>query len=89
MTWESGYILVHTTNSKDVDQKLPLRWWNIGFRKLGIHRIQAHCNPDNVASWKLLKNSNSVGKVCCGRISISEEHQLAIPYGGIVMHMPG
>ena len=55
MTWELGYILSPHYQQQGYGSEAALALVEYGFRKLGIHRIQAHCNPNNVASWKLLE----------------------------------
>lgn len=56
LTWELGYIISPDYQQCGYGSEAAKALAEFGFREWRIHRIQAHCNPDNVASWKLLEN---------------------------------
>lgn len=55
MTWELGYRLnpAYQRLGYASEGAAALVW--AGFSAAGIHRVIAHCNPDNTASWKVLE----------------------------------
>jgi [ribosomal protein S5]-alanine N-acetyltransferase len=55
MTWELGYILSPDYQRKGYTSEAAGTLVRYGFSTGQIHRIIAHCNPDNMASWKLLE----------------------------------
>jgi len=55
LTWELGYIfnpLFHNQGYATESAQALVRY---GFEHLGIHRVVAHCNPENIASWRVLE----------------------------------
>ena len=54
-TWELGYIMSPKYQHQGYGSEAALALVEYGFNELGAHRIQAHCNPANTASWKLLE----------------------------------
>lgn len=55
MTWELGYIIGPRYQRRGyASEAIPALLRN-GFVAAGIHRVVAHCNPENTASWKLLE----------------------------------
>lgn len=55
MTWELGYILSPRYQRQGYASEAASALVRTGFAAAGIHRVVAHCNPENVASWKLLE----------------------------------
>jgi [ribosomal protein S5]-alanine N-acetyltransferase len=54
-TWELGYIVSPAYQRQGYATEAVaalLRW---AFAERPIHRVVAHCNPDNPASWRLLE----------------------------------
>lgn len=55
LTWELGYILSpHYQRQAYMSEAVKALVWH-RFAEGDIHRIVAHCNPQNIASWKLLE----------------------------------
>lgn len=55
LTWELGYILSPDYQRQGYASEATAALVQAGFAAAGIHRVVAHCNPENVASWKLLE----------------------------------
>lgn len=55
MTWELGYILSPRYQRQGYASEAASVLVRTGFAEAGIHRVVAHCNPENLASWKLLE----------------------------------
>lgn len=55
MTWELGYIMSPRYQRQGYGSEAVLALLRSGFAAAGIHRVVAHCNPENIASWKLLE----------------------------------
>ena len=55
MTWELGYIMSPRYQRQGYGSEAVLALLRSGFAAAGIHRVVAHCNPENTASWKLLE----------------------------------
>ncbi len=55
MTWELGYILSPHYQRRGYASEAITALLHTGFAAAGIHRVVAHCNPENIASWKLLE----------------------------------
>jgi len=55
MTWELGYILNPQYQRQGFMSEGVAALVRHGFANEAIHRVVAHCNPENVASWKLLE----------------------------------
>jgi [ribosomal protein S5]-alanine N-acetyltransferase len=55
MTWELGYILNPQYHRQGYMSEAVAALLRHGFANGIIHRVVAHCNPENVASWKLLE----------------------------------
>jgi len=55
MTWELGYIMSPHFQQQGYGSEAAQTLVKYGFQQLGVHRVQAHCNPGNIASWKLLE----------------------------------
>lgn len=55
LTWELGYILSPHYQQHGYGSEAALALVEYGFEHLGAHRVEAHCNPKNIASWKLLE----------------------------------
>jgi ribosomal-protein-alanine N-acetyltransferase len=54
-TWEIGYIFHPAYQNQGYCTEATLAVINHAFRKMGAHRIVAHCSPENVPSWKVLE----------------------------------
>ena len=57
MTWELGYILNPRYQRQGYTSEAVIALLRNGFAAAGIHRVVAHCNPENIASWKLLEKT--------------------------------
>ncbi len=55
LTWELGYIFNPVYQQRGYASEAAAALVDHAFRELHAHRILARCNPDNVASWKLLE----------------------------------
>lgn len=55
LTWELGYIFNPVFHNKGYATESAYGLIHYGFTHLGIHRVIAHCNPENIASWKVLE----------------------------------
>lgn len=55
MTWELGYIINPSYQRQGYATEAVLALLHYGFISCGTHRVFAHCNPDNVRSWRLLE----------------------------------
>lgn len=55
LTWELGYIFHPAFQCKGYATESAYRLIQHGFEHLGIHRVIAHCNPENIASWRVLE----------------------------------
>jgi ribosomal-protein-alanine N-acetyltransferase len=54
-TWELGYIFNPEFQNEGYATEAADALVRYGFDCLGVHRVIAHCNPDNVASWRVLE----------------------------------
>ena len=55
LTWELGYIMSSKYQKQGYGSEAAQALVEYGFTEFAAHRIQAHCNPANTASWKLLE----------------------------------
>jgi len=55
LTWELGYIFNPAFHNKGYATESAGALVRVGFAHFGIHRVMAHCNPENTASWKVLE----------------------------------
>jgi RimJ/RimL family protein N-acetyltransferase len=55
MTWELGYILNPHYHRQGYMSEAVAALVQHGFDHAAIHRVVAHCNPENTSSWKLLE----------------------------------
>ena len=55
LTWELGYIFNPAIHNQGYATESDDGLVRFGFTHLGIHRVIAHCNPENIASWKVLE----------------------------------
>jgi RimJ/RimL family protein N-acetyltransferase len=55
MTWETGFIFNKKYQGKGYAAESLTAVIEYGFKNMNIHKITAHCSPENVASWKLLE----------------------------------
>lgn len=55
MTWELGYIISPDYQRRGYAPEAISALLRNGFAAAGIHRVVAHCNPENTASWKVLE----------------------------------
>jgi RimJ/RimL family protein N-acetyltransferase len=55
MTWELGYRMSPKYQQQGYGSEAAAALVQYGFEQLSMHRVVAHCNPKNVASWKLLE----------------------------------
>jgi ribosomal-protein-alanine N-acetyltransferase len=55
LTWELGYIFNPIYQNKGYATEASAALVRYGFEHFGIHRVMAHCNPQNVASWRVLE----------------------------------
>lgn len=57
-TWELGYIFNPKFHNQGYATEASKALLHYGFNELGIHRVFARCNPENIASWKVLEKLN-------------------------------
>lgn len=55
MTWEIGYIFNPKYHKNGFATESIKAIIEFAFNNWNIHKVIAHCNPDNIASWKLLE----------------------------------
>lgn len=55
LTWELGYIFNPAFQNRGYATESARALICHGFRKWSIHRVVAHCNPQNTASWRVLE----------------------------------
>jgi RimJ/RimL family protein N-acetyltransferase len=55
LTWELGYIFNPTYQNQGYATESARALIRYGFQHWGIHRVVAHCNPENVASWRVME----------------------------------
>lgn len=55
LTWELGYIFNPVFQNQGYATESALGLIRYGFKHLGVHRVIAHCNPANIASWRVLE----------------------------------
>jgi ribosomal-protein-alanine N-acetyltransferase len=54
-TWELGYIFNPRYQRRGYATEAARALTSHAFSTLGVHRVVASCNPDNVASWRVLE----------------------------------
>ncbi len=54
-TWELGYIFNPRFYNQGYATEASRALVQYGFKEFGIHRVIAHCNPENIASWRVLE----------------------------------
>jgi [ribosomal protein S5]-alanine N-acetyltransferase len=55
LTWELGYIFNPKYQRNGYASEASAAVTNFAFKNYKTHRIMARCNPNNIASWKLLE----------------------------------
>ena len=55
LTWELGYIFNRKYQGKGYASEAAAALVEHAFSHLPVHRIMARCNPQNIASWRLLE----------------------------------
>ncbi|WP_193726844.1 GNAT family N-acetyltransferase [Paenibacillus guangzhouensis] len=55
LTWMIGYIFNPSYYGQGYATEACRRILKYGFEELGAHRVIALCNPENIASWRLLE----------------------------------
>lgn len=55
MTWELGYIINPRFQNQGYATEAVHALFEYGFANWHIHRVVAHCNPENIASWKVME----------------------------------
>jgi len=55
LTWELGYIFHPAFQGQGYATEASIALIRYGFEHWGIHRVVAHCNPENIASWRVLE----------------------------------
>jgi [ribosomal protein S5]-alanine N-acetyltransferase len=55
MTWELGYIINPVFHNQGYASEASEALIRYGFEHFNIHRVMAHCNPENAASWRVLE----------------------------------
>jgi [ribosomal protein S5]-alanine N-acetyltransferase len=58
LTWEIGYVFNPKYQGNGYATESCKEILKYGFNQLNAHRIIAMCNPENLASWKLLERLN-------------------------------
>lgn len=54
-TWELGYIFNPHYQRRGFASESARALVEYGFTHLGVHRVEAHCNPLNIASWRVME----------------------------------
>lgn len=55
LTWELGYIFNPVDQGQGYATESAAALVRYGFENWGVHRVTAHCNPENAASWRVLE----------------------------------
>lgn len=55
LTWELGYILSPHYQRRGYASEAVAGLLAYAFAAAPVHRVVAHCSPDNIGSWKLLE----------------------------------
>ncbi len=55
LTWELGYIFNPAYHNKGYATESAAALIRYGFAHFGIHRIIAHCHPENIVSWRVME----------------------------------
>jgi [ribosomal protein S5]-alanine N-acetyltransferase len=55
LTWELGYIFNPVYQGQGYATEASIALIRYGFEHWGIHRVVAHCNPQNIASWRVME----------------------------------
>lgn len=55
LTWEIGYVFNPGYYRKGYATEACKRILKYGFEEMGAHRIIGKCNPENIASWRLME----------------------------------
>lgn len=55
LTWELGYIFHPAFQGRSYASEAAAALIRYGFAHWGIHRVVAHCNPENRASWRVME----------------------------------
>jgi [ribosomal protein S5]-alanine N-acetyltransferase len=55
MTWELGFIFNPRFQNNGYATESASALVRYGFEHWGIHRVMANCNPENIASWRVLE----------------------------------
>jgi ribosomal-protein-alanine N-acetyltransferase len=54
-TWEIGFIFNPAYQNRGYCSEASLAVMKYAFDEMGVHRIVAHCSPENIPSWKVLE----------------------------------
>ena len=54
-TWELGFIVDPGFQRRGYASEGARAWIEHAFATLAVHRVVAHCHPDNIASWRTLE----------------------------------
>ena len=54
-TWELGFIVHPAHQRQGFASEAATALLRHAFAVMGVHRVVAHCNPDNPASWRVLE----------------------------------
>lgn len=54
-TWELGYVFNRTYQKRGYAREAVSALLRATFYEQGAHRVFAQCNPENIASWRLLE----------------------------------
>ena len=55
LTWELGYIFNPAFQGQGFATESSTALIRYGFEHWDIHRVVAHCNPENIASWRVME----------------------------------
>jgi len=55
LTWELGYIFNPAFQGQGFATEASTALIRFGFEHWDIHRVVAHCNPENIASWRVME----------------------------------
>jgi len=55
LTWELGYIFNPDFQNRGYATEAAAALVGYGFAHWSIHRVVAHCNPENTASWRVME----------------------------------
>lgn len=87
MTWEIGYIFNPSYHGKGYASEASKALVAYAFENFKAHRIVGHCNPNNIASCKVLENAGMIKEGTFRKKHSLEETKRVNPFGLMDVNM--